>query len=173
MSQKDSVRFLASQLMGVGDQARESVRSDRANALQQRYASLAESKMAEEMKQAKRNAAQFELGELSKLAAVKALVAKGVKPTEESIAAELPAASQAVFNQMDPQTKSLFGPNYQKAFQVPKVDIGFGRSVPEAPMMPIQGGGPQRPRNSFAERERMKVMNQPMNEYQRLISGSR
>ncbi len=90
MAQRQSVQFLAQQLMGLGDRARNSAQQDKANALQQRAMALQEGQMKETQKRmASKDAidrftlAVQTLGSDPKVAAIK--VAENMSPEDRAL----------------------------------------------------------------------------------------
>src|SRR6185295_11480274 len=69
MASKDSIRFLAQQLTGLGDRARQEGQQQQSNMLAKRYQQLAEHKFANEEKI---QGQQTEVGALDQLATIKA-----------------------------------------------------------------------------------------------------
>ena len=98
MADKDSIRFLASQLMGLGDRARQDTQSAQSNAMQKRYAQLAEMKFGQE-KQIQDQ--QTAVGALEQAAQSKAAfdmqAAKDNDPTH--LALYIAKAKQKIYNQ--------------------------------------------------------------------------
>ena len=144
MADKDSIRFLASQLMGLGDRARQDTQSAQSNAMQKRYAQLAEMKFGQEKQIQDQQTAVGALDQIAQSKAVSDMqMAKDNDPTH--LALYVAKAKQEIYNQHPELQKQL-----PSALSGMKIPFYGNRPSPSGgvgaqPMTAI----PQQPKSSF------------------------